>query len=120
MSSSLQGKLDVFLESPITVAAAGVIAGFILGRITAPISTVKLSRGSRDDSKKLGEKSLNGVVQDGDEDGVGVGDGDGDEQGELQDFKGSDEECKLVLVVRTDLGMTKGIYSQANLSLHPC
>lgn len=29
-------------------------------------------------------------------------------QGELVDFSGINEECKLVLVVRTDLGMTKG------------
>jgi peptidyl-tRNA hydrolase, PTH2 family len=29
-------------------------------------------------------------------------------QGELSDFSGMNEECKLVLVVRTDLGMTKG------------
>ncbi|KAF2214608.1 hypothetical protein CERZMDRAFT_36861 [Cercospora zeae-maydis SCOH1-5] len=28
--------------------------------------------------------------------------------GELQTFEGNKEECKLVLVVRTDLGMTKG------------
>jgi hypothetical protein len=28
--------------------------------------------------------------------------------GELQSFPGNSEECKLVLVVRTDLGMTKG------------
>ena len=28
---------------------------------------------------------------------------------ELENFAGSDEECKLVLVVRTDLGMTKGM-----------
>lgn len=27
---------------------------------------------------------------------------------ELSDFPGHNEECKLVLVVRTDLGMTKG------------
>jgi PTH2 family peptidyl-tRNA hydrolase len=27
------------------------------------------------------------------------------------DFKGSSEECKMVLVVRTDLGMTKGMSS---------
>ncbi|KAJ9662533.1 hypothetical protein H2201_006021 [Coniosporium apollinis] len=31
-----------------------------------------------------------------------------DEQQELRDFPGNNEECKLVLVVRTDLGMTKG------------
>lgn len=29
-------------------------------------------------------------------------------QGELDSFSDSHEECKLVLVVRTDLGMTKG------------
>ncbi|KAH7117018.1 peptidyl-tRNA hydrolase PTH2-domain-containing protein [Dendryphion nanum] len=33
---------------------------------------------------------------------------DEDEQGELSEFSGHNEECKLVLVVRTDLGMTKG------------
>jgi len=31
-------------------------------------------------------------------------------QGELSEFPGINEECKLVLVVRTDLGMTKGIF----------
>ena len=30
------------------------------------------------------------------------------EQGELKNFDETNEECKLVLVVRTDLGMTKG------------
>ena len=37
-------------------------------------------------------------------------DEDEDEQhGELSSFPGNNEECKLVLVVRTDLGMGKGI-----------
>lgn len=31
-----------------------------------------------------------------------------DDETELQDFGANNEECKLVLVVRTDLGMTKG------------
>lgn len=31
--------------------------------------------------------------------------------GALKSFRGSTEECKLVLVVRTDLGMTKGSFS---------
>jgi len=31
-----------------------------------------------------------------------------EEQGELKDFPENKEECKLVLVVRTDLGMGKG------------
>jgi hypothetical protein len=30
------------------------------------------------------------------------------QESDLQDFGNSNEECKLVLVVRTDLGMTKG------------
>ena len=30
------------------------------------------------------------------------------QQGELKAFEGNREECKLVLVVRTDLGMGKG------------
>ena len=33
---------------------------------------------------------------------------DAEEQGELKNFQGNKEECKLVLVVRTDLGMGKG------------
>jgi hypothetical protein len=33
---------------------------------------------------------------------------DDSNDGELQQFSGTNEECKLVLVVRTDLGMTKG------------
>lgn len=32
---------------------------------------------------------------------------------ELGSFSDSKEECKLVLVVRTDLGMTKGAYTQS-------
>lgn len=35
-----------------------------------------------------------------------------DSQGELNSFAGNTEECKLVLVVRTDLGMTKGMSSR--------
>lgn len=56
-------------------------------------------------------------ADDSDEDGDGDGDGDisdatsethTDDLGELKTFPGSTEECKLVLAVRTDLGMTKG------------
>ena len=38
-------------------------------------------------------------------------DDDFDEQEALTNAKSSDEECKLVLVVRTDLGMTKGTFT---------
>lgn len=43
-------------------------------------------------------------------------DPDTDEQQDLAGFEDSgSEECKLVLVVRTDLGMTKGTYTLFNL-----
>lgn len=32
-----------------------------------------------------------------------------EQEGELKAFEGNREECKLVLVVRTDLGMGKGV-----------
>lgn len=43
--------------------------------------------------------------------GEGVdSDGEDDESGsEPSGFEGNQEECKLVLAVRTDLGMTKGV-----------
>lgn len=40
---------------------------------------------------------------------------DADDDGELNDFaEAASQECKLVLVVRTDLGMTKGKYIQSS------
>ena len=44
--------------------------------------------------------------------------GDAQEVGELKSFKGSNEECKLVLVTRTDLGMGKGKECAFLFSLH--
>lgn len=38
---------------------------------------------------------------------------DEDEEQELSAFAESNEECKLVLVVRTDLGMTKGVHASS-------
>lgn len=43
-----------------------------------------------------------------DSEGSEGSDEDGEVQGELKNFEGNTEECKLVLVVRTDLGMGKG------------
>ena len=50
--------------------------------------------------------------------------GDMHDVGELQTFAGSSEECKLVLVTRTDLGMGKGKFGLgfpflAHISLSP-
>ena len=38
--------------------------------------------------------------------------------GELKAFEGNKEECKMVLVVRTDLGMGKGVFAQAPEAHH--
>lgn len=43
-------------------------------------------------------------------------DSEDEEQGELANFDDNEEEVKLVLVVRTDLGMTKGMSSLLLLS----
>jgi PTH2 family peptidyl-tRNA hydrolase len=56
---------------------------------------VKVHRGSSEEE---------GDDEEEEEDSEEEGDG-----GELADFEGNTEEIKLVLVVRTDLGMTKGI-----------
>lgn len=54
-------------------------------------------------------KSLKGEEEDSEEDEAELV-----EPGRLASFEGSREECKLVLVVRTDLGMGKGrVYSAA-------
>lgn len=65
--------------------------------------------------------SLRGEKRVGDEEGSGSGSEDEseeqdeqeeeEEQGGLKTFEGNSEECKLVLVVRTDLGMGKGTYN---------
>lgn len=56
-----------------------------------------------------------GEKEDGDEDDAFASESDESEDDqEVNSFEDSNEECKLVLVVRTDLGMTKGTY----LSFH--
>lgn len=55
-------------------------------------------------------KSLKGQVADSEESEEEEDEMFGEEQGELASFEGNREECKLVLVVRTDLGMGKGMF----------
>jgi PTH2 family peptidyl-tRNA hydrolase len=45
-------------------------------------------------------------------------DEEAEDTSDLGEFPGHNEECKMVLVVRTDLGMTKGIYSVYYLIPH--
>ena len=108
MALNLPAKLTSIYENPLAIATAGVFIGFAIGRFTAPISTANYLKASAPQrSGKSNNKTNPGSApQDDDE--------ESDDQGELQDFKSGNEECKLVLVVRTDLGMTKGITHYAH------
>jgi flagellar biosynthesis/type III secretory pathway M-ring protein FliF/YscJ len=108
MTSSIDAKLGALSNNVMIIAAAGVLIGFVIGRVTAKPSNAVHEQ----DSKKLEDrKQPRRTPQDEDE--------DSDQQNEeLQDFTGNNEECKLVLVVRTDLGMTKGTsYYDAGISV---
>lgn len=84
-------------------AKAGAGAGAVAGSDTADSSDK--AKAGHDESDISDAKSASGSDDDDDEDDED--DDDLDNQ-ELNGFEDSNEECKLVLVVRTDLGMTKG------------
>lgn len=55
------------------------------------------------------------LTADSDDEDSDLSDDDAQDLAELKTFPGNTEECKLVLVVRTDLGMTKGKCTQFTL-----
>lgn len=78
-----------------TAILAG-LSGYFLGQA----SSIGIFAKSEDDIKELdAERDLSDSESDEDDDLL---------QQEVKDFDNHKEECKLVLVVRTDLGMTKG------------
>lgn len=85
-----------------TALIAGV-TGYFLGQASSLglFKTKVQSKQETSDRKNSTEE--NAETTDSDEDWEV-----GQEQGDLNSFADSNEECKLVLVVRTDLGMTKG------------
>jgi hypothetical protein len=95
------------------VAAVTLVAGFYIGRSTLPDRIPETAAKSCEEDRSSSTKSPAPVTE------FKVPEGepmpfsdDEDDQGELSEFsKNLHEECKLVLVVRTDLGMTKGMYS---------
>jgi hypothetical protein len=102
-------------RATIALLFAGTIAGFLAGRLSSVPNTSTLAPASEPTpeskeapppvipTKEKGkEKEPESKLTDSDWEDEG--------QGELADFAGVNEECKLVLVVRTDLGMTKGAY----------
>lgn len=69
--------------------------------IATTIASEKSSAGGRRSTDTDDDLSSDGSAS-------ASGDDDASDLGELQSFPGNTEECKLVLVVRSDLGMTKG------------
>ncbi|KAL9089094.1 MAG: hypothetical protein Q9165_005907 [Trypethelium subeluteriae] len=88
---------------PSTVAAAfatGII-GLVTGYFIGQGSSIGLFGGPRKSEPMLEGEPDEDENEDEDEEAE-------DTKQELRTFSDSNEECKLVLVVRTDLGMTKG------------
>ena len=106
-------------ERPPPSAAAIAIGAGIIGLITGYFLGQAQSIGIFSSAKEAvktnakhsaGEDSSSSDLEDSDEELLPT-------PGEFSDFSSSNEECKLVLVVRTDLGMTKGSLASAVLIL---
>lgn len=107
-----QSPLDRPPPSAASYAIAAAIISFTTGYFVgkarsiglfgrSPVDNIATSAGGADSSSSGSDSE--GSAQD---------------LGELQTFEGSTEECKLVLVVRTDLGMTKGRSNRVSHMAH--
>ncbi|KAF2173307.1 hypothetical protein M409DRAFT_49768 [Zasmidium cellare ATCC 36951] len=76
------------------------ITGYYLGQLRSILPTRPVASGPSPKSPNTGEIT--------DDDSDAMSDDDALDQGEINAFPDSNEECKLVLCVRTDLGMGKG------------
>ncbi|KAI5370193.1 putative peptidyl-tRNA hydrolase, PTH2, peptidyl-tRNA hydrolase II domain superfamily [Septoria linicola] len=94
-----QPPLDRLPPSAASYAIAAAIVSFTSGYFLGKASSIGLF-GRSPATTSAGADSDDASESDSDESTYDLG--------ELQTFKGNTEECKLVLVVRTDLGMTKG------------
>lgn len=85
----------------IATAILGALGGYFLGQASSLgiFGATSRSLRSASNAKSRDDSSSDDISADED---------DSEQLGELQEFADSREECKLVLVVRTDLGMTKG------------
>lgn len=87
----------------LSTAIISLLAGYYLGQARS----IGLFGGGSEEYKpaSVGHPQQN---EDSDTSDADSASGDGYELGNLKSFQGSSEECKLVLVVRADLGMGKG------------
>jgi PTH2 family peptidyl-tRNA hydrolase len=95
MSSPYFLKVSQSWGSAAALLIVGSAAGFLIGRVTAATETIPSHPNAPTNSPEAEAESSS--------------DDESDEES-FQQFPGSHEECKLVLAVRSDLGMTKGRY----------
>jgi hypothetical protein len=108
MPSTLHDNVFSILGSPITTLTAGIVIGLVIGRITAPSTRQHHQAASKTTGKSIPKRKEDSTDNESSDEEPGHNE-------ELQDFT-NNEECKLVLVVRTDLGMGKGTL-QSKLSV---
>ena len=99
---------DKSLPSLASVALATAIVAGLTGYYIGQARSIGLFGGSS--SKQVSHNVRDGKHEDESSDMSDASSegGDAHELGDLKTFADAREECKLVLVVRTDLGMTKG------------
>jgi len=95
------------------VIATAILAG-VTGYFVGQGSSLRLFSGEKEGwpnsyNVKVHKDSSDEDYQDEEEEEEEEEDSEEEEQGELANFDDKNEEVKLVLVVRTDLGMTKGM-----------
>lgn len=99
----------------VATAIIAALGGYFLGQASSLgifQNETKTSRRKADAKPSQSTKKSTDISEDEDEDETD--EEEEEQQDDLQGFEDAgNEECKLVLVVRTDLGMTKGI------SFHP-
>jgi PTH2 family peptidyl-tRNA hydrolase len=88
----------------IGTAIVSGLAGYYIGQA----QSIGLFGGSSTARHTLGPRQQSDDDEESDASDAASQSGDVQEVGELKSFAGSSEECKLVLVTRTDLGMGKG------------
>lgn len=107
--------------SAAAIAIGTALVSGITGYYIGQASSIGLFGGSR--GTKSRARLTRGNDHESDESDISDADGGPDEKsadddnddstedlGEIKTFPGNNEECKLVMVVRTDLGMTKGTW----------
>lgn len=85
----------------IGTALISFVTGYYLGQLRS-ILPRHVGSGSSHKSPNTGE------ITHSESDSDGLSEDEALDQGELNAFAGNTEQCKLVLLVRTDLGMSKG------------